>query len=58
VSNPPTPLLAGTGQSKTVSGLQDDTTYCFSLRAFDEVGNASFSNNASGTTDSNGGGFW
>jgi len=39
VSDEPTPLVAGTSQSKTVTGLSASTTYYFALKTADEVPN-------------------
>ncbi|MCD6347548.1 MAG: fibronectin type III domain-containing protein [Bacteroidales bacterium] len=51
VTGEPTPLLAGSAQSMTVSGLTSGTTYYFAIKASDEVGNVSLlSNVASATT--------
>ncbi len=41
VTSEPTPAVAGTGQSKTVSGLSSDTTYYFAMKTSDEVPNVS-----------------
>ncbi|GAF91383.1 unnamed protein product, partial [marine sediment metagenome] len=47
----PTPQLAGSNESFTVTGLPTDTTYYFALKTADEVPNWSgLSNVASGTT--------
>ncbi len=57
VSGEPTPLVAGTNQSMTITGLTANTTYYFAIKTSDEVPNTSaLSNIASGTTSSNGGG--
>ena len=49
----PSPLLAGTNQTFTVSGLNQGATYYFAMRAVDESGNWSvMSNVTSGTTTS------
>ncbi len=51
VSNLPAPLLAGSSQTITVSGLSPGTTYYFALKAMDESALFSpLSNVASGTT--------
>jgi hypothetical protein len=51
-ANEPLPLLAGTVQSFTVTGLSPSTTYYFALKTADEVPNWSeFSNSPSGTTE-------
>jgi chitodextrinase len=51
VSGEPTPLVAGTAQSFTVSGLAASTTYYFAIKAVDNAGNASgLSNVAVATT--------
>ncbi len=51
VSNPPAPTVAGTIQSKVVTGLTPGTTYFFALKAADEVPNWSgLSNVAPGAT--------
>ncbi len=39
VTSLPTPLVAGTRQSKTVSGLSPSTTYWFALKTRDDAGN-------------------
>lgn len=55
VSNPPTPLISGTAQSITVSGLLANTTYYFAMKVVDEASNASsISNVISVTTSSSG----
>lgn len=41
VSDEPTPLVAGTSQSKTVTGLSPSTTYYFAMKTSDEVPNES-----------------
>ena len=41
VMGEPTPILAGTKQSMTVSGLNTSTTYYFALSSLDEMGNVS-----------------
>ncbi len=47
----PTPALAGTTQSMVVTGLNDNTTYYFAMKASDEVPHTSdLSENTSGTT--------
>ncbi len=49
----PTPSIAGTAESMTVTGLNIDTTYYFAIRTSDEVPNTSdLSNSTSGTTTS------
>ena len=51
VSGEPTPQVAGTNQSMTVSGLTASTTYYFGLETADEVPNwSAISNSPSGTT--------
>ncbi len=51
MANVPAPAMSGTTQSKVVSGLLDDTTYYFAMKASDEVPNTSeLSMSASGTT--------
>jgi hypothetical protein len=51
VSGEPTPQVAGTSQSMTVTGLNSSTTYYFAMKTADEVPNWSgLSNVASGTT--------
>ncbi len=46
------PQLAGTNESKTISGLNYNTTYYFAIRVIDEAGNTSLlSNLASSTTN-------
>ncbi|HHY83310.1 MAG TPA: hypothetical protein GX505_11650 [Clostridiales bacterium] len=51
ITNPPTPLEAGTTQEFTISGLDPDTTYYFVIFAIDNGGNYSpISNTASGST--------
>ncbi len=51
VSNPPTPLAAGTAQSVVVRGLSRQVTYYFALKTVDEAGNTSaLSNVPSATT--------
>jgi hypothetical protein len=50
-SNPPTPSLAGSGETFVVTGLAEQTTYYFALKAADEVPNWSgLSNVVTGTT--------
>lgn len=51
VSGEPAPLIAGTGQSLTVTSLSPLTTYYFAIEAFDEAANVSgLSNIATATT--------
>ena len=51
VSGEPTPQVAGTNQSMTVSGLAASTAYYFGLETADEVPNwSAISNSPSGTT--------
>ncbi len=51
VSGVPAPLVAGTNQSVTVSGLTANTTYYFAMKTADEVPNwSTISNVPSGTT--------
>ena len=51
VSGEPAPLIAGTAQSMTVSGLSSNTTYYFAVKISDEVPNISnLSNVPSGAT--------
>ena len=51
VSGEPAPLIAGTGQSMSINGLNPSTTYYFAIRATDNAGNVSaLSNIASITT--------
>lgn len=51
VSGMPGPAVAGTAQSKSVTGLLEGTTYYFALKTQDEVPNiSSISNVVSGTT--------
>lgn len=51
VSGEPTPSIAGTNETMTVSGLVSATTYYFAIKTADEVPNGSgLSNVASGTT--------
>ncbi|MBI5742653.1 MAG: fibronectin type III domain-containing protein [Candidatus Niyogibacteria bacterium] len=51
VAGEPTPLVAGTNQSMTVSGLSELTTYYFAMKTADEAPNTSaLSNVVSGTT--------
>jgi fibronectin type III domain protein len=53
VTGEPTPSVAGTSESMTVSGLTAGTTYYFAVKTSDEVPNeSSLSNVASGTTSS------
>jgi len=53
VTGEPTPLLAGTAQSMTISGLSSITTYYFAIRTTDAAGNISgLSNVVSATTQS------
>ncbi len=55
VTGEPTPQVAGTNQSFTVTGLSPSTTYYFALKTADEVPNWSgLSNCPSGTTSSGG----
>jgi len=50
-SNEPTPQIAGSAESMTVSGLATSTTYYFAIKSKDEAGNESdLSNIANGTT--------
>jgi len=47
----PTPKIAGSAETMTVSGLASSTTYYFAIKSKDEAGNESaLSNIASGTT--------
>ncbi len=47
----PTPSMAGSTEYMTISGLSDDTTYYFAIKAGDEIPNmATLSNLAMGTT--------
>ena len=58
ISNPPTPAIAGTLQSKTVSGLTNGLIYYFAMRTYDEVGNGSILSNVIGIEiGRNGGSF-
>jgi hypothetical protein len=51
VTGEPTPQVAGTGESMTISGLSNSTTYFFAIKTADEVPNTStLSNVASGAT--------
>ncbi len=51
ISNEPSPSTAGTPESLTVSGLSENQTYYFALKAADELGNwSAMSNVASGST--------
>lgn len=50
LSNEPTPLVAGTAQSFTVSGLEIETTYYFAIKAADEVPNWSGMSNVVNVT--------
>jgi Tol biopolymer transport system component len=51
--SPPVPSLAGSGETFTVTGLAEQTTYYFALKAADEVPNWSgLSNVVTGTTSS------
>lgn len=53
ISGEPTPSVAGSSESMTVSGLSSGTTYYFALKTSDEVPNESaVSNSGSGTTSS------
>jgi len=53
VSGEPTPSVAGSSESKTVTGLSQGTTYYFALKTSDEVPNTSaISNIPNGTTSS------
>ncbi len=53
VSGEPTPLVAGSSETFTVTGLSPDTTYYFALKTADEVPNwSAISNSPSGTTSS------
>ena len=57
VSGEPTPLVAGSSQSMTISGLSASTTYYFALKTSDEVPNDSgLSNVPSADTLASGGG--
>ncbi|MCP3938250.1 MAG: hypothetical protein GY708_23120, partial [Actinomycetia bacterium] len=52
VTGEPGPSVAGTGESHTVTGLAQNTTYYFAIKTADEVPNTSaLSNSPSGTTD-------
>ena len=51
VSGEPAPLIAGTGQSMSINGLNPSTTYYFAIETIDEAGNVSgLSNIATATT--------
>ena len=51
-SGEPSPLVAGSSESFTVTGLSASTTYYFAIKTSDEVPNVSaISNVPSGTTD-------
>ncbi len=51
ISGEPTPSVAGTPESLTVTGLAENTTYYFAIKTADEVPNwSALSNIASGTT--------
>ncbi|GEM_PF-4230855 len=51
VSGEPTPSIAGSAESMTISGLSPSTTYFFAMKTSDEVPNTSaLSNVSSGTT--------
>lgn len=51
-SGEPTPAVAGSSESMTISGLTASTTYYFAIRTSDEVPNESgLSNSASGSTN-------
>ena len=51
ITSEPSPLIAGTVQSMTVSGLSSNTTYYFAIKTSDEVPNVSdLSNVPSGAT--------
>jgi len=51
-SNPPDPLVAGSSQSMTVTGLTPNTLYYFAVKTTDEAGNqSSISNVVSKRTD-------
>lgn len=51
VGTPPTPQVAGSAETKTVTGLSASTQYWFALKVSDEVPNAStISNCVTGTT--------
>lgn len=51
VANPPTPAVAGTRQSYTMTGLANSTKYYFAIRAYDEVPNVgNVSNSANATS--------
>ncbi len=53
VNNEPTPQVAGSVETFTITGLAEGTTYYFAMKAYDEVPNYGLlSNNASGTTGS------
>ncbi len=57
VTGEPTPSVAGSSETKTVTGLSSGTTYYFALKTSDEVPNTSaISNVPSGTTSTSGGG--
>jgi hypothetical protein len=49
-SGVPSPAVSGTAQSAIVTGLVHTTAYFFAIKTFDEVGNSSFSNVATGST--------
>lgn len=54
--DPPTPLVAGTVQTKLISGLSSGTTYYFAIKVVDEAGNVgAISNVLSVTIPSRGG---
>jgi len=51
VSGEPTPIMAGSAESMTVSGLASGTQYYFAIKTLDEVGNiSSISNDPNETT--------
>ncbi|MEW6411002.1 MAG: fibronectin type III domain-containing protein [Candidatus Zixiibacteriota bacterium] len=50
VANEPAPKIAGTTETLTVSGLQENTTYYFALKTADEVPNWSGLSNVATTT--------
>jgi len=52
VSSPPSPQVAGSTETYTVSNLQPSTTYFFALKTRDEVGNTSAISNVTSKTTS------